>query len=171
MEHREYTTIDKAKWLRGPWDAEPDKVQFEDPATGMPCLLVRHSGAGHWCGYVGVAEGHPMFDENYGDYDFGDVHGGITFASFCQESDDESKGVCHIPGPGESDHVYWFGFDAAHSGDLCPITTSLVGERLSIKEEYRDREYMQGECARLALELTAMAKSGRKPPKWSWCDD
>ncbi len=36
--------IDRSGWGRGPWDAEPDRVEFEH--TGLPCLL-RRNRSGH----------------------------------------------------------------------------------------------------------------------------
>lgn len=46
MQCREYTTKDKSDWPRGEWDNEPDKVQFQDEATGLPCLIIE--GAPAW---------------------------------------------------------------------------------------------------------------------------
>lgn len=60
----EYKYVDKSKWPQGEWNDEPDKIQFEDPKTGMPCLIVRN-GAGALCGYVGVSKGHPLFGIDY----------------------------------------------------------------------------------------------------------
>lgn len=64
MKTIEYRTIDKSAWPRGEWDAEPDKVQWQDEATGLPCLIVRNSG-GALCGYVGLSEGHPLYGKSY----------------------------------------------------------------------------------------------------------
>src|SRR6185295_5225427 len=68
MKTQEWTFLDKSKWPeRGPWDNEPDKAQWTDVATGLPCLAVRaHS---HWCGYVGVTEEHPVFGKDYDSLD------------------------------------------------------------------------------------------------------
>lgn len=66
IKKREYHVLDKSAWGQGPWQDEPDKIQFTDEATGLPCLLVR-GPVGSWCGYVGVAEGHPLFKKGYGD--------------------------------------------------------------------------------------------------------
>jgi hypothetical protein len=60
VETKEYRTIDKTLWPRGEWDDEPDKMQWQDEATGLPCLIVR-GPVGALCGYVGVPEGHPCF--------------------------------------------------------------------------------------------------------------
>jgi hypothetical protein len=119
MNDIEYRTVDKSEWERGPWDNEPDKIQWTDEATGLPCLIVR-GPSGALCGYAGVAEGHPLFGVDYNEFE-ADVHWGLTFSDHCQpHSDDESRGICHVPAPGEPDHVWWFGFDCAHSGDYCP---------------------------------------------------
>lgn len=114
---RTYTTEDKTDWGEGPWLNEPDKIQYVDEVTGYPCLVKRNP-VGALCGYVGVPEGHPWFGKNYDDVD-AQVHGYLTYASFCQEGD-EAHSICHIPAPGESDHVWWLGFDCGHSMDICP---------------------------------------------------
>jgi hypothetical protein len=38
MDTIEYRTIDKSQWGPGPWQDEPDKKQWQDEATGLPCL-------------------------------------------------------------------------------------------------------------------------------------
>jgi hypothetical protein len=115
METLEYNTYDKTEWGDGPWMEEPDKVQFQDEATGLPCLIVRNH-FGNLCGYVGVGENHCYFGKGYDeiDYEVVEVHGGLTFAAFCQPGP-ESQAICHIPGQGESDNIWWFGFDAGHA--------------------------------------------------------
>lgn len=83
MKTIEYRTVDKSKWERGVWDAEPDKMQWLDEATGLPCLITRNHG-GAWCGYVGVPPEHPAHGKDYNDVDVS-VHGGLTFANRCQK--------------------------------------------------------------------------------------
>lgn len=117
MKRIEYQHIDKSHWDRGEWDNEPDKIQWQDEATGLPCLIVRNK-LGSLCGYVGVSQGHPYFKKEYDSADLS-VHGGITFADSCHE-DPEHHGICHIPGDGEPDHVWWFGFDCGHAFDVSP---------------------------------------------------
>lgn len=155
MEQREYTTHDRSGWDSGPWDGEPDKVQFVDEATKLPCLAVRnHSGA--WCGYVGVPPEHKHFGKGYNDVDY-DVHGGLTFADKCQPSSDESHGICHVPAPGEPDHVWWFGFDCNHCDDFAPgmhFRLKSLGHDFRIPgEEYRTLDYVKAQCAKLAAQL------------------
>lgn len=59
--------VERVGWDPGPWDREPDHVQYVDDATGYDCLAVRQPSSGHWCGYVGVPAGHPLFGRNYND--------------------------------------------------------------------------------------------------------
>jgi hypothetical protein len=160
MQYREYTTRDKSSWQRGEWDDEPDKVQFQDEVTGLPCLIVR-GPSGALCGYVGVADGHPMYKVSYdeargADGEWIEVHGGLTFSDSCQPSSDESHGICHLPDDGEPDHVWWFGFDCAHSGDVTPEPRrfySAFGD-----EVYRNRAYVEREIRGLAAQLAAFSR-------------
>lgn len=153
MKTIEYKTVDKSDWQRGEWDNEPDKVQFMDEATGLPCLIVR-GPVGGLCGYVGVLEGHPAYRKDYGWEGIdADVHGGLTFASACQPGA-EDHSICHIPGEGESDAVWWLGFDCGHSGDLMPgmpARYSFGGDGT-----YRNIAYVKSEIASLATQLKAM---------------
>ena len=154
MEHRTWTTEDKAAWGPGPWQDEPDKEQFPDAVTGLPCL-VKRDPFGSLCGYVGVSEDHPWFGKGYGDVD-ADVHGGLTFADICQEGD-EAHAICHIPGPGEPDRVWWLGFDCGHAWDISPAMEARDGERgrAPIRmphSSYKTVAYVKAECARLAAQ-------------------
>lgn len=54
------TFIDRTGWPSGPWDDEPDRVEWRDEATGLPCLALRNDMFGSWCGYVAVPPGHPV---------------------------------------------------------------------------------------------------------------
>lgn len=166
---REWRHVNKDTWPAGPWINEPDKVQWTDEATGLPCLAVRHPSSGHWCGYAGVAEGHPLFNVSYSccpkqcDADWCEhrpeallnVHGGITFTDFCRPSEKET-GVCHIPEPGQPDRVWWFGFDCAHAGDVSPAYDRGVRLYDSL---YRDLQYVQDQTAELAGQLAAAAQA------------
>jgi hypothetical protein len=175
MTERVYTTVDKSTWGDGPWQDEPDKVQWKDEATGFPCLANRGPG-GHWCGYVGVSPGHPAYEKNYSDvYDlfwsweddgYLEVHGGLTYANHCAEGPEETS-ICHISEPGEPDHVWWLGFDCAHSGDVSPAFEALNRERfegdsiwLPIRspwgESYRTLDYVRREATRLASQLATL---------------
>lgn len=130
MEPIRESYIDKSKWPQGPWQSEPDKMEWR--YKGVPCLIVR-GPMGALCGYAAVESKHPWYGKEYSgcllegckekycsDHQSPssmiDVHGGLTFSSFCQEGGK----ICHVPLPGEEDKAWWFGFDCAHSGDFCP---------------------------------------------------
>jgi hypothetical protein len=132
--------VDRSGWPAGPWDDEPDRVEFEH--AGLPCLLNR-GRMGQWCGYAAVPPGHPLHGQ---DYDVPDVkvHGGLTYAEACQGR------ICHLPEPGEPDDVWWFGFDCAHAWDVVPGVWRLP------KAEYRTVAYTRRETERLAEQLAAV---------------
>lgn len=151
MQTIEYRFIDKSDWPDGPWKDEPDKVQWPDPETGLPCLARRNHAMGFWCGYVGVADGHPWFGQKYDAHDV-EVHCGLTFSELCVEGDKE-HGICHLPDAGEPDHVWWFGFDCGHLYDLSPRTLKFVVP--NPEDVYRTLDYVRAECAGLARQLAA----------------
>jgi hypothetical protein len=157
VERIEYTTVDKSTWGEGPWQHEPDKVQWADPATGLPCLIVRNF-IGALCGYVGIAAGHPYFGKPYGAIAV-EVHGGLTYSDHCQPDGEESERICHIPGPAESDDVWWLGFDCGHAWDLAPGFVARFYEEglgrslCNAGEKYRDIGYVEAEVTRLAAQL------------------
>lgn len=160
MQRIEYRnpTVDKlTAFGPGPWVDEVDKVQWQDDATGLPCLVKRnHMGA--WCGYVGVSKGHPLFE----DTDAGDQvdpHGGVTFTGFCQPhgEGEEWDAICHVVDLGEDDRVWWIGFDCAHYADLVPFVhgTGEFGSKLPSPVEitYRDLAYVTDQTVQLARDL------------------
>src|SRR3990167_762358 len=102
MQTKEYTFIDRSKWPTGEWSGEPDKVQWQDQETGLPCIAKRNVDMGFWCGYVGISEDHPLFGKSYEDIDINCIHGGLTFSGLC-EHDDNEHGICHVPDVGKPD--------------------------------------------------------------------
>lgn len=145
-------TVDRTGWAPGPWDTEPDRIEWR--SHGMPALMVRnHVGA--WCGYVGLAPGHPAHGKGYDEVDV-EAHGGLTYAARC------AGHICHVPRDGESDEVWWLGFDTAHSWDYVP---SLARYMLTLYPDptgittYRDVAYVRAEVERLAEQLAAMVKA------------
>lgn len=193
---------DKSTWGEGPWQHEPDRLEFEH--AGLPCLIVRnHFGA--LCGYVGVSPGHPLHKVPYSEHVAAlrplleklkgmpmseveltfsrcielvmagnlepspavvlDVHGGITFSDGC----DPDGPICHTPKPGESDDVWWFGFDCGHCFDYMPRMVADDKRRFQedgnpiwlsthAEDVYRNVDYVRAECYRLAEQLVALAK-------------
>lgn len=156
MERIEYQNLPRAadaigcEFPPGPWNDEPDKVQWPSD-TGLPCMI-RRGGFGAWCGYVGVPPGHPLHGLGYSDVDV-DVHGGLTYAAPCDGN--EETGICHVPGPGEPDPVWWFGFDCGHAFDLMP---GMPADLAMIESAvYRDVNYVTAETERLAKQLADLS--------------
>jgi hypothetical protein len=70
----------------------------------------------------------------------------------------ESRAICHIPASGRADHVWWFGFDCAHSGDVCPAH----GRDFAGPEEwYKPFAYVVAEVRRLAVQLATLTCARR----------
>lgn len=168
MERIEYRdVVDKTTWPRGEWDNEPDKIQWQDEATGMPCIIRRHPNGGFLCGYVGVPDSHPWHGRAYNESPDGpdsiiETHYGLTYSDPCDPAEAD-YGICHKPGEGEPDHVWWFGFDCAHYLDMSPGYRSLLkGSGLPpIESEiYRNVEYVAEECRNLAKQLSEHGSGG-----------
>jgi hypothetical protein len=166
MERKTWTTADKSAWGPGPWQDEPDKEQFSDEATGLPCLILRNR-RGALCGYVGVTEGHPWFKQGCEDIRINGVRAvvhsgdGVTYTDFCQEGP-EAETICHVPAPGEPDRVWWLGFHCAGTWDISPGDDARMlrdyGELIRMgDEEYRTVGYVRDQCALLALQAQASA--------------
>jgi hypothetical protein len=135
--------VDRTGWKPGPWDGEPDRLEWR--THGLPCLIVRND-LGGLCGYVGVPPGHPWYKQEYDNVD-ASAHGGLTYSAACSP---ESP-ICHIPQPGESDDVWWVGFDCGHYMDLLPGMTKYPFERgPGTQDSYRDVAYVQAEVNQLA---------------------
>lgn len=178
MNKIEYHSLDKSDWAKGPWQDEPDKVQWYDETTDLPCLIVR-GPHGALCGYVGVRPGHPWHGQHYDDvgltgakpdtYDpdwYPDAHGGLTFAGPCQPHEKPEEGICHIPREGDTDDIWWLGFDCAHAGDKSGMAwevhypDELKADLAAIKarypgvrdDVYRDIAYVTAEVTKLAAQ-------------------
>lgn len=141
-------------------------------------VLIAHES--HRCGYVMVPKDHPLFGFDYGDNcpalaeahkkalegEVGkrgiidifchdgvtptpsivfDVHGGLTFAGGGGKYPAESDG-------------WWFGFDAAHSGD-----GSMSPHRMFNDGPVRSLSYMEQECENLAEQIVSIFPTGVAP--------
>lgn len=157
-------TIDKSLWGAGPWQDEPDRVDWTH--AGLPCLMVRHPELGTWCGYAAVPPGHPLHGRTRDQVDLAG-HRGVNYAAPC------TGVVCHVPQPGEPDNVWWFGFDCAHGGDFVPAVgpaLRLAGrpdlaDAIELGEVYRTLDYVQARTNDLAEQLA------RIPPDPTWWVD
>jgi hypothetical protein len=146
------------KYGDGPWRDEPDRLEWRDSATGLPCLIKR-GPLGQWCGYVAVAPGHPLHGVDTGampsEVDLATHGGAVTYAGPCQEGA-EGVGICHVPRPGEPADVWWIGYDCMHAWDLVPAMHRHMRRYLPDRlpwgsaEIYRTADYNIGVCTRLA---------------------
>ena len=165
--------IDKSAWGPGPWQDEPDRVDFVH--AGFACFVRRVDPSGHLCGYVGVPREHPLYGVDFGNLpDDLEAHGGINYAKPCCEE----SGVCHVPEPGMPTDVWWLGFDCAHGFDLCPGRNAMYSQILVehaadippevreafetmlsadvpnfLRERYRDLPYVRRQIESLAEQL------------------
>lgn len=159
-ENREGTDDERRQMYgAGPWLEEPDRVEWTH--AGVPCAMVR-SPLGAWCGYVGVAPGHPWHGRDYSEFDVA-VHGGLTYAA---PSNDRV-------GSGEP-ALWWLGFDCGHFGDYAPGLEVTIA-RLRIEAglagpspfqrggEYKNRRYVQAEVEQLAGQAIAADVPVRRP--------
>lgn len=168
----------------GPWSAEADKVSWIDPATGLPCII-RRGTDGALCGYVGVGPDHPLagVGEEALPHDPPIiVHGGIDYASPCEEYEPHETSVCHVrlprSAPGRSampvqppfdartmvalammpEEMWWFGFSCNQSYDLIPGDRHVRPLGIENGRVYRDERYVVRETTNLAAQLHAIAE-------------
>jgi hypothetical protein len=171
------TWIDKSDWGPGPWQDENDRVEWHDPHSGLPCLLLRNPYGGFWCGYVGVPPRHPWHGWDYAklpDVVQHAAHGELTYSDRCMDDPrvPVRDRICHLPKAGESDDVWWLGFDAAHLYDVRPGFNALMRrieadepperakaraemreqmERFGMFDVYANQAYMMDRCKALAI--------------------
>lgn len=146
--------MDGMQWGPGPWMDEPDRIDWH--YKGLPCKIQRNPQIGNLCGYVGVAPGHPWFRMPHHEIP-AEVHGSLSYGQTCEEN----PHICHVPQPGEPDHVYWIGFDCAHGFDFTPSRSDtrffnqdpLYVEALKLlrsHESYKTVAYVRSEVEQLA---------------------
>ena len=119
-----------------PWLDEPNEMEFEH--CGLKCKILRVLTIGHLCGYVGIPENHRFYKKSYDDLNEInelEVHGGLNFAGKINAKDG----------------LWFFGFDAAHCGDLIPfMPPGPFRSSIYESQEYRDISFMEKECEKLA---------------------
>lgn len=146
--------VDRAGWAAGPWDSEPDRLDFHH--EGFACLALRSVSGGNWCGYVGIPATHPDYQRDYNDVEV-DCHGGLTYGKACDGSH-----ICHVPQPGEPDDLWWFGFDCHHAWDVAPgfearMQTHGIDDFHDPQSSYKTLNYVRNEIESLATQLRARA--------------
>lgn len=167
--------VDKSAWAAGPWQDEPDRVDFI--AHGFACLALRHPQHGHFCGYVGVPRKHPAYGRPPAELAALAMHGyDINYAAPC----DEGGLVCHTPAPGMPADVWWIGGDFGHVWDRAPGRDARLREAAEAARregapwasafeptgleatglvQYRALPYVRQEIESLARQLHAIAEA------------
>lgn len=125
--------VDRTNWEPGPWDQEPDRVQWQH--AGYACLMTRHPHHGNWCGYVGVDEASPFFAKKWGGDDFPALDHEVNYSDFCDGH------ICHVPEAGMTDRVWWLGFDCGHAFDYCPGMHAMLPEAVRARFRREDAEF------------------------------
>lgn len=168
----------------GPWSAEADKVSWIDPDSGLACIMRRRSD-GALSGYVGVGPDHPLagVGEEALPHDPPIVvHGGVNYASPCNEREPHEISVCHIRVPRPAmrasseplhppfdartmvalamlpEQLWWFGFSCNQPYDLIPKARHVRPLGLENGRVYRDERYVVRETTNLAAQLHAIAE-------------
>lgn len=169
MNERIYKTVDKTGWGDGPWQTEPDRIEWTDDNTGYPCVINRHERHGQLNGYVGLPFDHPCWGHDHDSIDV-DVHGGLTYASQTPPPRDWTR----ADGGVEPDGNWWVGFDCGHYMDAHPGLDALlrsIGHEptdlgIDIPEaflpSYKPIEYVRQEVATLADQLASTVRTARK---------
>jgi hypothetical protein len=149
-----WTFQDKSTWGDGPWLQEPDKAQWVDLSSDLPCLAVRQWTFGNWCGYVGIRPGHPYYRKRWQTFrDTPSEHLAIKFSNFCARHDplpppDKFTAELrsrlglpwYIPAPerqslrdiavfhtaDEHERIWWIGFDLGYPWGSIPAEDALL---------------------------------------------
>jgi hypothetical protein len=144
---------EKYEWAPGPWDNEPNRIEFE--SHGFPVIMRRHPRMGNWCGYVAVPPGHPCHGLRHNNLPDLSAHGGVNYAEPC------TGDICHVPKEGEPADVWWLGFDCGHCFDMTPWMEAQKKKMDFASDDpdapwcdvYRDADYVRSECENLAAQL------------------
>jgi hypothetical protein len=148
--------VDRTGWPPGPWDQEPDRIEWRARA-GLPCLIVRSPSVGVLCGYVGLPPGHRYHGVDAEAVDV-EVPVDLCYSAPCRGA------ICHVPAPGKAEDVWWIGFDCAHAHDLMPfVAERFAGHGLV----YRDVAHVTALVNALAEQLAGV---GPEEPTIGACD-
>lgn len=149
--------VDRAGWVRGEWDEEPDLLRWD--AEGHPCALVRNP-LGAWCGYVGLYPKHPDYDKRPHELDeVVNVHCGVTYAG---DTTAGLRAACALRKEEVAlPSTFWVGFDCAHGGtDLFPCEPEFITKSLDKAAcFYKTMAWAKTETERLAYQLRKRATS------------
>lgn len=137
-----WTFIDKSAWKEGPWNQEPDRLEWIDEATGLFCLILRKP-SGALSGHVGVPSDHPFFLKPHHLLRLW-VHHGISYSNFSHGQGESS--IRYFSDLAAPNRIWWFGFSCDYEDDLCPA-------RLAPRGHYRNIDYVMQEVINLAEQI------------------
>jgi hypothetical protein len=135
--------IDKSTWGPGPWQSEPDRVDFVH--AGFACFVRRREDHGNFCGYVGVPHEHPLYGKPYDDAEVAPLER--------RRLNQRIPRVRPRRAAFES-----FRFRLAHSRNHArrQIERVRAVETQPPHVVYRDLPYVRAECERLAEQLAGL---------------
>jgi hypothetical protein len=159
--------IDKHNWSDGQWLNEPDLFIWVDPASQMPCIIIRDADFGHLKAYIGVQASKEL--------------GGLTSLPLPQEINWKTA-YLNIPDavPGLNEAInsgqwWWAGFHGMGIDDTLPwierpginfpdsivhtFKRSVCNQREGAT--YKDLDHFQRSCSRLALEIFLELNKGQ----------
>lgn len=156
MLYLETYVYDKAGWTAGQWSSEPDKVQWQDPLSGIPCLIVRQRGL--WSSYAGLNQTYTIYGQTASALDALLIVGGleVTYAAVADNSG-RPLAIVHTPEAGEPGGLWWVGVGACHDSELLTDEDPMLGVD---DETYRNMRYAMGISQALAEEM----RIHRAPP-------
>ncbi len=139
------TEDQRARWPKhGPWNEEPDEVEFQ--RAGLDCAVLRVGWSGHLCGYVRLPE---ELVESFRAAEYSwemangqiRIHGGLTWRDYDCEGN------------------MWVGFDCAHSQDASPRDYYLGQARTG--STYKTFAWVSDETRRLADQIAAIVQTNK----------
>lgn len=173
--------IIKSGWIDGPWMTEPDILSFRT-ADDLHAVIIRNRSSGNLCGYVGVTKSHPWHGKTYSStvkitddilekkIDINKISVLSLFSQSLSGSNEDVRIDCLIQVHGgitysdngykeylEEPELWYFGFDCAHHGDLCPGYM-----RDYTHGTYRDIEYVKREIELLSKQLVEIDKASKE---------
>jgi len=177
--------LKKEQWGPGPWQDEPDRLDWRDERTGLHCAIRRNDLFGNLCGYVGVPVGHPFHGWSYDDKIHSrpeDYEGtlddiGVVAAFMNALGEDREHGTIDLgmalkvhqgiswSGRGPTNDMpsglWWFGFDCGHAWDYMPGLSkrleALPKNALDELNKYRMKEQVYRTIDYVKTECASLA--------------
>lgn len=131
-----YVQVDPSplpEWPAGPWKREPNLRTGRH--MGLVWCVMRHSGAGHLCGYVGMPKAHP---------------GANSVDGFRQL---KAHDFINYDCDSDCNDLWWIGFSCSGPTDLVPELLALGNAAIMEGKEYRNIVYAVDTCFSLIEQI------------------